>query len=139
MKRTVIALFTVLATLAFAIPAVARESATQDFPISGTDPCSGQRWTGTIHAVIYTEETFGATVTKQHRTLTATTATGTTYTGRGEATIVTNENVVVSSLHDMLVSDAGARVRIGATIVLDRSTTPPTVKLRNVDRVCVHA
>jgi hypothetical protein len=126
----------IFATMAVAFPAAARSEPTftMVFVNHGSDPCSGAAQTVTIVADFWVHETNGATVTLQQRTITS---DPTGYVGRGESTVVSNGEVIVMSLHDMLVNGSGARVRIAGTVILDASTTPPTAIVRNLTRECV--
>jgi hypothetical protein len=137
MKRTLMrvcaaTLITILSMLTFAIPSAARAdpSYTLTFVNHGMDVCTGDPQTTTIVVDFYEHDT---NVTIGVRTIT----TDTGYVGRGESTVVNNGEVLVMSLHDMLVKDSGARVRVSGTIILDASTTPPTPKVINVERTCV--
>ena len=109
------ALSAVLTTMALAFPVAARSEPTftMVFVNHGSDPCSGVAWTATI-----TAEPMG-------------------YLGRGEATVVNNGEIIVMSLHDMLVNSSGARVRVAGTIILDASTTPPTTIVANFGAECI--
>jgi len=126
-----------LTMMGLAVPVLAdrpEPDFTMVFVIRGADPCSGTAQTVTIVADFYVQDTNGASVMKQSRTIT-TDPTG--YVGRGEATVVNNGQVIVMSLHDTMVSSSGARVRIGGTIILDASTTPPTPIVVNITRACI--
>ena len=126
-----------LTMMGLAVPVLAdrpEPDFTMVFVIRGADPCSGTAQTVTIVADFYVQDTNGASVMKQSRTIT-TDPTG--YVGRGEATVVNNGQIIVMSLHDTMVSSSGARARIGGTIILDASTTPPTPIVVNITRACV--
>ena len=130
------ALSAVLTTMALASPVAARSEPTftMVFVNHGSDPCSGVAWMATITADFYVDNTNGASVTLQNRTITAEPMG---YVGRGEATVVNNGEIIVMSLHDTLVNSSGARVRVAGTIILDASTTPPTTIVANFGAECI--
>ena len=127
-------LIIILSMLASVLPAAARDepTSTVTFVNHGLDPCTGLPQTTTIVVDFYEHATNGAVVTTGVRTIT----TDSGYVGRGESTVVNNGQIILMSLHDVLVNSSGARVRVSGTIVLDATTMPPSPKVVNLERTC---
>src|SRR5438045_7205362 len=102
-------LIIILSMLASVLPAAARDepTSTVTFVNHGLDPCTGLPQTTTIVVDFYEHATNGAVVTTGVRTIT----TDSGYVGRGESTVVNNGQIILMSLHDVLVNSSGARVR----------------------------
>jgi hypothetical protein len=87
------------------------------------NPCSGLPITVTItgRARVIND---GSVV---HLQRTITTSDG--FKGRGTETDVDNGHIFKFTVNDMLTNDSGDRIRAHLVLVLDLSTTPPTVRV----------
>lgn len=99
------------------------------FPVfiefEGVNPCSGQLHTITMTGTGWLHEHDGRHVVHMQRTIT----TSSGFVGRGTNTFVVNGNVLTLTLNDMLAHESGDRIRAHLLLVLDVSTTPPTVRV----------
>jgi hypothetical protein len=89
------------------------------------NPCTGLVHTITVTGTARIHEHDGRVVVHEQHTLT----TSDGFQGRGTATIVDNGNIQALTLNDMLTNDSGDRIRAHLLLVLDLSTTPPTVRV----------
>jgi hypothetical protein len=99
------------------------------------NPCSGLVHTVTITGTARIVEHDGRTVV--HSQVTVTTSSG--FEGRGTETDVNNGNIQTLTLNHMLTNGSGDRIRAHFVLILDVSTTPPTVRATTGSVTCVGA
>lgn len=122
MKRSLTAtLFTALLSLAFAVVAVADAPTVIPFEVVFDDvnPCTGDIHTVTITGTSFLHFHDGRVSGHSERTIT-TSPTG--FIGHGTDSFVSNGQVVVFRLTDILTSDSGGRIRARFVLVLDVSS-----------------
>jgi len=106
-------------------PRMEAASAPIEVPIfiqfDGVNPCSGLIHTITITGTALIHEHVA------HSQVTITTSSG--FVGRGTETDVDNGNIATLTLNHMLTNDSGDRIRAHLLLILDLSTTPPTVRV----------
>lgn len=98
------------------------------FQFEGRNPCSGLPHTVTFTGTAWIHELPGGQVVV-HFQRTITTSSG--FEGRGTATNVVNGNILKSTLNDMLTHPSGDRIRAHLVLVIDLTSTPPTVRVRH--------
>ncbi len=99
------------------------------------NPCSGLIHTVTFTGTAWIHEHNGRVVVRSQRTIT----TSSGFEGRGTDTFVDNGNIQKVTLNDMLTHPSGDRIRARFALVIDLSTTPPTVQVFNRSVTCVGA
>lgn len=97
------------------------------FQFAGLNPCSGLPHTVTVTGTAWIHELPGGQVVI-HLQKTITTSSG--FEGRGTSTIVVNGNIRKFTLNDMLTHPSGDRIRAHLVLVVDLTTSPPTVLVR---------
>jgi len=122
-----------VAALAFAAPAAA--DAPAEFPIlevfPDTNPCTGAPMTVTFVGTAFVHEHGSREVVRAERTIT----TSDGFSGRGTDTFVSNGQVIVFRLADMLSNASGDRFRAQNLFVLDLSTD--TVRVERFQLTCL--
>jgi hypothetical protein len=136
MKRTFIAgLLLILITAVFALVAYADKPVeyqlVQIFDLP--NPCSGLVETHTFTLNLRDHIHNGKLVRHANRTIT----TETGYIGRGTEQWVDNGQVFKFSQNDMLVNDAGDRIRAHWVYIMNFATDPPSLKVDNLTVICV--
>jgi hypothetical protein len=131
--RLVVGLLSVLAALAFALPAAADPPT--EFPIfdvfTDVNPCTGETMTVTFVGTAFVHEHGSRIVVRAERTIT----TSDGFVGHGTDTFVDNGQVLVSRLDDMLANGSGDRFRAQGVFVLDLSTE--TVRVERGGLTCL--
>jgi hypothetical protein len=89
------------------------------------NPCSGLVHTITFTGTARIHEHDGRVVVHAQRTIT----TSSGFEGRGRDTFVYNGKIQKVTANDMLTNESGDRIRAHIVLVLDLSTTPPTVRV----------
>ncbi len=89
------------------------------------NPCSGLVHTVTITGTAWIQDLDGQLVVREERTVT----TSSGFAGRGTDVFVDNGTTQKFTLNDMLTNQFGARIRAHLVLVIDLSTTPPTVRV----------
>ncbi|MFL5496504.1 MAG: hypothetical protein ACJ8DC_19115 [Gemmatimonadales bacterium] len=89
------------------------------------NPCSGLVITVTFTGTARIVEHNGHVVVHERRTI----STSDGFEGRGTDTFVDNGNIQKFTLNDMLTNESGDRIRAHLLLVIDLSTTPPTVRV----------
>ena len=89
------------------------------------NPCSGLVHTITFTGAARIHDHDGRVVVHARRAIT----TSSGFEGRGTDTFVDNGNIQKVTANDMLANDSGDRIRAHIVLVLDLSTTPPTVRV----------
>lgn len=97
------------------------------------NPCSGLPMTVTMIGTELIHEHNGRVVVTGQRTIT----TSDGFEGRGTHTFVVNGNVARFTLNDMLRHPSGDRFRAHSVLIVDISTTPPTVRVEDFLLTCV--
>lgn len=93
----------------------------------GSNPCSGLPQTVTFTGTAWIHELpDGRVVVRTQRAIT----TSAGFQGRGTSTVVDNGNILKFTLNDMLTHPSGDRIRAHLVLVVDLTTTPPTVRVR---------
>lgn len=96
------------------------------FEFDGVNPCSGLPQTVTFTGTAWIHELPGGrVVVRSQRTIT----TSSGFEGRGTDTFVDNGNILKFTLNDMLTHPSGDRIRAHLLLVIDLTTTPPTVRV----------
>jgi hypothetical protein len=94
------------------------------------NPCSGLPITVTLTGTAWINDHDGQTVVRTQVTV----ATSDGLEGRGTSTEVTTGNISAFTLNHMLTNTSGARIRAHLLLVLDQTTTPPSVRvMKGVD------
>jgi hypothetical protein len=89
------------------------------------NPCSGLVHTITVTGTARILERDGLLRVQDQKTIT----TSSGFTGRGTDMFVDNGNIQRFTLNDMLTNESGDRIRAHLVLVVDLSTTPPTVRV----------
>jgi hypothetical protein len=131
--RLAVGLLSVLAALAFALPAAADPPTSFEFTDVFTDvnPCTGETMTVTFVGTAFVHEHGSRIVVRAERTIT----TSDGFVGHGTDTFVDNGQVLVSRLDDMLANGSGDRFRAQGVFVLDLSTE--TVRVERGGLTCL--
>lgn len=93
---------------------------------AGVNPCTGEPITVSMSGTAWIHDHGDRRIVRSQRTVT----TSDGFEGRGTDTFVMNGQILTFVLNDMLVHPSGARIRAHLLLVVDVTTSPPTVRVR---------